>query len=151
MRERNRLDEIVEEEARPGRWFVDLSGDANHLGPTMKRIAERAFRHGVERGWKIAMADSSFAPVIQPTGAEEKCRCGPEPHAPHEPPYHIREWGYGSRYPDARKGERRMGNEALNLVHGPTRPETRPIYQVSDYGSWQYDRRSGDDRRGAKF
>ena len=145
---RTRLDEIVEEEIRAE------AGD-RHAGPMVaaicKRIAERAFRHGVERGWKIAMADSSFAPVIQPTGAEEKCRCGPEPHAPHEPPYHIREWGYGSRYPDARKGERRMGNEALNLVHGPTRPETRPIYQVSDYGSWQYDRRSGDDRRGAKF
>ena len=138
---RTRLDEIVEEETREA-----CPGAGAPRGGYLHRIAERAFREGaaecalaVWRGEDVL----NWPGRVQPAQAKEKCLCGPVPHAPHEPPYHIRQ--------DARKNERRMGNEALNFVHGPTRPETRQIYQVNDHGSWQYERRSGDDRRGAKF
>ena len=47
---KTRLEEIIEEESGPGGWFVEQDGDTTHLGPTMRRIAERAFRHGVELG-----------------------------------------------------------------------------------------------------
>jgi hypothetical protein len=141
MRERNRLDEIADDELKhmdeTSRWSQGWLG---------YRIAERAFREGAERGVERVVGDAvKYFDLsgVQPAPAKEKCLGGPVPHAPHEPPYHIR--------PDARKNERRMGNEALNFVHGPTRPETRQIYQVNDHGSWQYERRSGDDRRGAKF
>jgi hypothetical protein len=147
---RTRLDEIVEEEFRC--FLTDLAY-ANMINVRVKRATERAYQEGVsdalmaegvgqiKTGARVGLHVSGKD--VQPAPAKEKCPCGPVPHAPHEPPYHIR--------PDARKNERRMGNEARNFVHGPTRPETRPIYQANDYGSWQYDRRSGDDRRGAKF
>ncbi len=57
----------------PGGWYVG-HGEPDQLGPTLRRIAERAFRHGVERtkyeliqGWQEN---------VQPAPTEEKCACG---------------------------------------------------------------------------
>lgn len=60
---RTRLDEIVDEETENGlRWSNAI----------VKRIAERAFRHGVERAfWSACLTEREWHPV-QPAPAEEK-------------------------------------------------------------------------------
>ena len=111
---RTKLDEIVEEELKRER---DMDQPLNNvysvnLGPAIarvcKRIAERAFRHGVERC--AAHANTYPGPMnVQPAPAEEKkrCECG------HEDPGYDRPCLYttykceGGRHPDRRKGERR--------------------------------------------
>jgi hypothetical protein len=70
---RNRLDEIVEEELRIGVLH----------SPTVRRIAERAFRHGVER----AQQQPPHPSLIQPAPAKEELMCWCSSSSPH--PAHV--------------------------------------------------------------
>jgi hypothetical protein len=68
---RNHLDEIVEEEQK---------NTPVPLDSVLKRIADRAFRHGVER----ALFFRTHPDSVQPARAEEKCYCGAETQEPHK-------------------------------------------------------------------
>jgi hypothetical protein len=121
---RTRLDEIVDQEYRPAGEHPSALWRALCL-----RIAERAFRHGVERG-AAANARQYYLDtnLVQPAPAKEK--------------WNTTWWG------NRRKGERREEvNWPQNWVHGYDGENSRPIYQASEHGAFMYDRRSGTDRR----
>lgn len=131
---RTRLDEIVEEMGnylgcKDYKWLLDG--------------LNRAFRHGVEQGYGKATVNMLITlkckEEIQFAPAEEKCSG----------------WAHGEKYkdipciycgkPDRRKGERRKGLETINYIRGEKFSDIKIWRMVSI--SWQYDRRSGKDRR----
>jgi hypothetical protein len=125
---RTRLDEIVEEEtgedASPG-WHV--------------RIAERAFRHGVEQC--VASPDwTGLQPSrVQPAPAEEKCRsCWHTPHPGSPCSSGLNECDNWRGCDNRRKGERR---KVAHLRHGYT------YFYPDGPDTYRRDRRSGSDRR----
>ena len=146
---RSRLDEIVEEECIKG-----------YDGTVAKRIAERAFRHGVERdrGLLQDILDGACAAArsgttwwtpahvssprdVQPAPAEEKANeCQRDGTCP--PFAHV------FCQPNRRKGERRKGQEmcyAMSLD-----PGWWCLNKMTDHGCSSQsglDRRSGKDRR----
>lgn len=113
---KTRLDEIVEEEGR--RW-VELMRPAPWTGEQVvvaERIAERAFRHGVEQCDHVGTTDIN-GDDVQPAPSMEKC-CdwvdGPHCHE-------------GDRvFKDRRKGERRKGLEVC--PHAPEYPGRCFVY-----------------------
>lgn len=140
---RTRLDEIIEFEVRAsgfGSWNTE-SSDLTTLPATVKRIAERAFRHGVEQLMKNVFV-SYDTENVQPAPAEEKPEGG-RYVCPHE--------RCQMHHPDRRKGQRRApDNWPMNWVHDPLgKLPSQPIFQRHNHGSFEYDRRSGRDRRKA--
>lgn len=167
---RNRLDEIVEEETAGklfnvvGKQSLAIVGDETRA--SIKRIAERAFRHGVEQAWadckrmidkEVPTTDdliykySHKTPVsaVQPAPAGE---C-----------LHINERGFrvfiAGCCIDRRKGERCPWTFAAQMpcdkpnghdgAHGPAGEEKPRHIGVDAGGRTDYvpDRRSGKDRR----
>lgn len=130
---RTRLDEIVEEECR---------GEATYGGNEItvgRRVAERAFRHGVEQTkaaatcreanvYGINLKIPEFGNV-QPAPAEDRCAGKTGIHV----------------CPDRRKGERRTETITGSLYRS-TAGGAIPMY-AKDEGGWWCDRRSGKERR----
>jgi hypothetical protein len=123
---RTRLDEIVEEEYRIRAWRE--SADTGSWDGATRRVAERAFRHGVERAYG------------EPG----------DPFPPHEPirpaPAEIpTDWLSLKRetYP-RRKGERRSHCEWMNGDESYTR---HLYHDGRDWTCSGHDRRSGWGRR----
>lgn len=174
---RTKLDEIVDEEIMPESEHVSAT-DSLYRDQVL-RVAERAFRHGVEQFYREAMKDRPPFEILTVNGkfmspdgvqsapAEEKkstgCRC--ENHdkctahcAVHGCPkfgwFADRRKGTGRTSgesetrptPERRMGQRRKYGEARNFVHGEG-TRSLPIYQTNEWGSFFYDRRSGQDRR----
>lgn len=125
---RTRLDEIIEFEARAsgfGSWNTE-SSDLTTLPATVKRIAERAFRHGVDRTMETFIPEIAAGvkiPFVQPAPTEEKKAAVPGSHHTY---YRENWWCCDMAYPgttlvpapkggfypcgcrnDRRKGERR--------------------------------------------
>jgi hypothetical protein len=141
---RTKLDEIVEEECKG----LDAIG---------KRIAERAFRHGVERGEEflrltiqnLLKMDTDVlirgAERVQPAPAEEKsCFWRVEGVTAQEEA--LRRCSSFTEIPDRRKGERRKGKETINALRGMGYLDDMRIWRLISI-SWQRDRRTGKDRR----
>jgi hypothetical protein len=149
---RTKLDEIVEEVLAMGEG---LSPERRENG---NRIAERAFRHGVERAREATNVisghefDCNGAGLLnimemavnaarhqmanaQPAPAEEKHRCVIGGHC-------VTCDG------DRRKGERRKGLEKKGTVDFYVGPGSFGIFQLAHgTAGWVQDRRSGHDRR----
>lgn len=135
---RTHLDEIVEEE-------IDRNLFHNPLHLREMRIAERAFRYGVQRTTEWARMHVSCNDEIQPAPATECCAGNWVDDRTYS--HHAGCCGRAER----RRGERRKPrNWPENYVHefvlGGS-DKSRPIFQPNHYGSWFYDRRSGKDRR----
>lgn len=143
-RSRTRLDEIVEEAAKnwpqpPGLTFERC---AEYLKRT---VAERAFRHGVERTSPVlCSACSIYVGRIQPAPAEEK----------HPSTFYPEHWHDGRhvdpklcwRCSDRRRGERRKFMARREI--GTTLSCQGGWFYVTDNGNTlRRDRRSGEDRR----
>lgn len=143
---RTRLDEIVEEE-----WTTLFP--ARSIGPTDRmrardqRIAERAFRHGVERRDKHPYFGTCSPPDVQPGPPGWRWE---QPAPAGEKWYRTTTMDYGTKTvtidhsPDRRKGERRK-----------VAAWTRVFYGERQYWGWVdgketgggRDRRLGKDRR----
>jgi hypothetical protein len=135
---RTKLDEIVEEEC-PMKGSFKAS-------PWVHRVAERAFRHGVERarGWYLQTPAKDVQP--EPVGEKTYAHPGCFRNTPH---------GAYECVEDRRKGQRRKGLEK-QLVGiasvGPFMEHRESLFCVSGgsgWGEWRTDRRSGKDRRKA--
>jgi len=128
------LDTIVEEEIRTIHKCAEE--DCSHW-KAVKRIAERAFRHGVERlhqqgcdGRPNRLFHFESCGDIQPAPAEEKCCCS-TPMCEYGCKCTIHHWAVGS---NRRRGERRKGGEQ---VHAGS-------YQHLFGGLWLWSRRRTD-------
>ena len=141
MRERNRLDEIADDELKhmdeTPRWSRGWVG---------YRIAERSYQEGVsdalmaewvgqiKAGARVGLHVSGKD--VQPAPAVGEKR---------------REWGYGSRYTEARKGERRTHTETIFTAYPASSPAWFCLNKITDHGCSSQtglDRRSGKERRG---
>lgn len=138
---RTRLDEIVEEEAKSGMWYIE-DGPSFYLGETMRRIADRAFQHGVYRAAQEALEPGIYwTKPVQPTPAGEKHFPREGKHAPWcIDDAHL----FGTCVCGRRRGQRRSGYEWK--AYGRY---TRHLRHdgVEWHTDSQADRRSGDDRR----
>jgi hypothetical protein len=127
---RTKLDEIVDDEYRPGSMTEEW--ERAPWRQSCKRIAERAFRHGVEQSkeayWVMFQAGGDLG-VIQPAPASE-----PE------------KW-----CKDRRKGERRKHTiQTTGWIYTRDGIERNGgIYHEKDT-QWRWDRRSDSDRRKGK-
>lgn len=178
MKERTRLDQIVREEferERDGFGKADVNEKSVvdafcRVGP---RIAERAFRHGVEQCTEWANTHHiGYTNDVQPGPAVEK-----KPSAPHgcslvwcgrnpgdavhtdqqgcpdtfHPYRHFETYCVecgGADVRDRRKGQRRKDKPRPGQLFTPTENAARAIYQdIHGTNLWSVDRRSGKDRR----
>ncbi len=164
MTARTKLDEIVDEELRAG---IDRGDPCRAFGT---RVAERAFRHGVEQtkkaativeprvwlgqimdGAEIRWGDVQPAPAEENTSVQEYCDCGMyamrHVRQPNCSTVSFSSW---HRYADRRKGERRK-SYCGSCNHDSHRGR---VCQFNDRceccAGWipfWCDRRSGKDRR----
>ena len=133
---RNRFDEIVEEELNGKRLEIPAV-----LG-YVKRIAERAFRHGVEQGLGPAPGVLKYIQSVRPAPAKGGCACGcddPWAHQGQGNVYPVKQVAWGSvpgGWIDRRKDQRRH-------------PQACPTCGKEFQYQWirSPDRRSGKDRR----
>ncbi len=141
---RTKLDEIVEEEGKSGGWHVQKEPEApaNLLRPTMDRIAERAFRHGVERGVATApyMKDGRSY-IVQPAPAEEKPIPAPDCPARCGGPHSLRA-SDGIYHCNTRKGQRRKAPTEVRWD-----PMQGEVWIGKGYRDFGQNIRSGKDRR----
>lgn len=164
MTDRSRLDEIVEEESRAGCWYITDNPGPDTYGNTVKRIAERAFRHGVAQtklgasvrdanAYGVSLVVPVFgdvqpAPAVEPKSAREYVMDAERLTREAWEAFHAR-CAHGRCWckPDTRKGERRKGLEELcgcKIDGGPHFRARTPC------GQWAPDRRTGKDRRQRK-
>jgi hypothetical protein len=145
---RTKLDEIVEEEVqRAGATFFTRTGP-DEMG---KRIAERAFRHGVEGGVATApyMKDGRSY-IVQPEPVGE--RPIPAPHCPARcgGPHSLRA-SDGTYHCNTRKGQRRKDERGqLRSFIWQLPEDTRSygsIFKDDEAECWRWDRRHIKDRR----
>ena len=137
---RTRLDEIVEEErACLNGWAAYPAG--------LHKIAERAFRHGVEQAHGVFAYLDPNGRNVQPAPAEEKPQCSCRSVGICCTPNVIHRTD-GPCFMDSRKGERRKGTEDQACVLPPLDgKDVSPIYQFNSRMFWLRDRRTGKDRR----
>ena len=109
---------------------------SEHAKNTFKKVADKCFRHGVEQRSSYQFNWDDYTEV-QPAPAEEKRECC-EPLSGHSK--------FCPRWNDRRKGERR---NPLTPAYGTVREDGRRVRRIWRTFSitWQYDRRTGKDRR----